>query len=66
MYSDKIVLGMEAVFEVVEMEYTGDIYDMVASIPEGKGIRYYDKYIYRSGSKVYACYADNMENYWEV
>lgn len=55
-----------ALFDIIEMEYTGDIYDMIASIPEGKGIRYYDKYIYRSGGKVYACYADNMENYWEV
>ena len=57
---------MGAVFEIIEMEYNGDIYDMIAKIPEGKGIRYYDKYIYRKEGKVYACYADNMENFWEI
>jgi hypothetical protein len=57
---------MGAVFEIIEMEYNGDIYDMIAKIPEGKGIRYYDKYIYRKEGKVYACYADNMDNFWEI
>lgn len=43
-----------------------DFWTIVDRLSDGQGVRYYDKYIYKADGRVWACYADNVNNRWEI